>query len=412
MTDDALHRRIPPWYWGLLYLPFGISSGFVSVTLAYILSNGEAKIDDETIAGLVALNTLPHTWKFFWSPIADVTLTRKRWYVISNLLGAGAVTVIAFTPITGGSMSLLRWLIFLSSLAMTVLGMAVEGLMAHATSVEERGRAAGWFQAGNLGGKGLGGGVALLIAQNASTEAAFLTTAGIMFACTFVLQLVPEAPAIHPPGSFLTRFGTAIVIVLKELWAMVASRRGIAAVALVFLPIGSAAGSALFSVIAKTWGAGAETVALTSGLLAGGVAVVGCLVGGWLSDKMGRRMAYLFGGLFLAVVAVGMAIAPKNPGTYVTFVLLYEFGGGIAFGTFTGFVLSVIGKGAVATKYNALASLSNIPIWYMALVNGWASKNYSQVDMLYVDALSEIIGIAAFVLILVAVRPGREVEAV
>jgi len=192
---------------------------------------------------------------------------------------------------------------------------------------------------------------------------------------------------------------------------MIASRRGIVAVFLVFLPIGSGAVSALFSAMAKTWGASADQVALTSGLLAGGVSIVGCLVGGWISDAMGRRTAYVVSGLFLAVVAVGMAVAPKSAGTYMTFVLLYQFGGGVAYGTFTGFVLSVIGKGAVATKYNALASLSNVPIWYMALVNGWAAKKYSQTEMLWGDALSEILGIAAFILIVVALRPGREVEA-
>lgn len=409
--SSASHRRIPPWYWGLLYLPFGISSGFVSVTLVYILSNGKVKLDDETLLGLVALNTLPHTWKFFWSPVADVTLTRKRWYMIANLLGAACVTVIAFTPIKADSIGTLRTMIFLSSLAMTVLGMAVEGLMAHATEPEHRGSAAGWFQAGNLGGGGIGGGIALIIAEHVSTEAAFLTTAGLMFACSAMLHFVPEAPHNHPPGGFINRFGKAIVDVAKDLWQMVASRRGVVAVFLVFLPIGSAAGSGLFSAMAKTWGAGAEQVALTSGLLAGGVSVVGCLVGGWLSDKMGRRSSYVFAGVLLAIVAVAMALAPRNPVTYTTFVLLYQFGGGVAYGTFTGFVLSVIGKGAVATKYNALASLSNIPIWYMALVNGWAATKFSQVEMLYVDAASEIIGIVAFGLILIAVRPGRDVEA-
>ena len=90
--------RIRPWFWGLLYLPFGVSSGFVAVTLVFILSSGEAKLTDATLAGLVALNTLPHTWKFFWSPIADVTLTRKRWYLISNLISSGTVIGIALTP--------------------------------------------------------------------------------------------------------------------------------------------------------------------------------------------------------------------------------------------------------------------------------------------------------------------------
>ena len=318
------------------------------------------------------------------------------------------MAVIAFTPITPDATPTLRVLIFLSSLAATVLGMAVEGLMAHAITPEERGRAAGWFQAGNLGGAGIGGGIALLLAQRFSTQAAFLVTAGLMLSCTYVLRLVPEAPSIHPEGSFVTRFGKAMLEVLRDLWRMVANRKGIVGVLLVFLPIGSAAGGALFSAMADHWGASGKLVALTSGVLAGLVAMVGCLVGGWLSDRIGRRTSYITAGVILALIAVAMALTPKTPVTYVTFVLVYQFGSGIAYGTFTGFVLSVIGKGAVATKYTLMAALSNIPIMYMKYINGWAAENHGLINMLYVDALSEVLGIVALLLIIVAVRPGAD----
>ena len=43
-----------------------------------------------------------------------------------------------------------------ASFASTIIGMAVESLIAHSTPDEQKGRAAGWFQAGNLGGGGLG----------------------------------------------------------------------------------------------------------------------------------------------------------------------------------------------------------------------------------------------------------------
>jgi MFS transporter, PAT family, beta-lactamase induction signal transducer AmpG len=42
--------------------------------------------------------------------------------------------------------------VVISSLAVTFLAMSVESLMAYDTPDSERGRAAGWFQAGNLGG--------------------------------------------------------------------------------------------------------------------------------------------------------------------------------------------------------------------------------------------------------------------
>ena len=190
---------------------------------------------------------------------------------------------------------------------------------------------------------------------------------------------------------------------------MVFSRRGIVGLTLCFLPIGSAAASGIFSgETASQWHASASLVATTTGFAAGIAGAVGCFVGGLMSDKIGRRMAYALAGVIMAVIAVIMAIAPQGPVNYAIWSLTYQFGAGIAYGTFTGFVLEVIGKGAAATKYNLLASLSNIPITYMTKVDGWASVKYGPAKMLFVDAGSEIAGIAVFVLVLLIVRPDKE----
>jgi MFS family permease len=328
---------------------------------------------------------------------------------------------LAFVPIEKGNLGVIEWLVFLNSLAITFVGMSVEGLMAHATPPEERGRAAGMFQAGNVGGAGFGGGLGLFIAENVSSQVAFIVIAIVLFACQFALRLVPEAPklavaaAAHAEAAVRGMAHRArevlgrLLEVFKELWQMVWSRRGIVALTLVFVPIGSAAAQNIFAgQIATDWGASAELVATTSGLAAGVAATLGCLFGGWLSDKAGRRLAYMIGGAILAAIAVGMALSPKNPTTYAVFTLAYQAGGGIAYGAFTGFVLEVIGKGAAATKYNLLASLSNVPILYMTKVDGWISTDHGPVSMLWTDAASEIAGIVVFLLVVAIVRPGKE----
>lgn len=421
--DHPYTWKVHPYTWFVLNLPFGATSGFVSVMLGFILK--QQGMSDAVIAGLVALNLLPHTWKVFWAPIADSTLTRKRWYILGNVISCATILGLAFVPITKGNLDVIKWLVFLNSLAITFVGMSVEGLMAHATPPAERGRAAGMFQAGNVGGAGFGGGLGLYLAENVSTQVAFIVIAAVLFACQFALRLVPEAPKLavaievqieHVKRGWLGRLIRAllellgrILEVFKELWSMVYSRRGVVALVLCFLPIGSAAAQNIFSgQIATDWGASAELVATTSGLAAGIAATLGCIFGGWLSDKAGRRLAYMIGGAILAVIAIGMAVSPKNPTTYAIYNLAYQAGGGIAYGTFTGFVLDVIGKGAAATKYNLLASLSNIPILYMTKVDGWISTDHGPVTMLFGDAGSEIAGIVVFLLVLVIVRPGKE----
>jgi PAT family beta-lactamase induction signal transducer AmpG len=406
-----VQRRVNPALWSILNLPFGATSGFVSVMIGFILH--QQGMSDGVIASVVAINLLPHTWKVIWAPIADSTLTRKRWYVLANIASCITILALAFVPITKANVSLIEVLVFVNSIAITFVGMAVEGLMAHATPPDQRGRAAGWFQVGNVGGAGLGGGLGLMLAQEISTQFAFCVIAAVLGACTIGLRFVPEAPRIaedpearqHKRPHWLAR----IIEVFKEVFAMLRTRRGLVAIALVFMPIGSAAAIGLFSgQIAADWGASAGLVASTSGWMAGIAATVGCLIGGFMSDKIGRRMAYMVSGVILALVAVLMAVSPQTPTMYAVYTLAYQLAGGIAYGTFTGFVLEVIGKGAAATKYNALASLSNIPIAYMTKVDGWASTQHGPVTMLFTDAGSEIAGIAVFLLVVAIVRPDKE----
>jgi len=151
-----------PFLYFVLFLPFGATAGYVMVTIGYLAS--KAHIPDGTVAALVAMNTLPHTWKFLWAPAVDALWTGRRWYVSTNLVSSAAIIALGFIPITSGNVGILEVVIFVNGLATTFIGMCTEWLMAHLTPPEQRGRAAGWSQAGNLGGATVGG-LGLLIAQ-------------------------------------------------------------------------------------------------------------------------------------------------------------------------------------------------------------------------------------------------------
>ena len=76
-------RAAHPFVFLVLILPFGVMSGYLTVTLAYLLS--QAGMSVEQVAELVAVSFIPQTWKFLWAPIADTTLTRKTWYVMGGI---------------------------------------------------------------------------------------------------------------------------------------------------------------------------------------------------------------------------------------------------------------------------------------------------------------------------------------
>jgi MFS family permease len=348
------------------------------------------------------MSVLPHTFKFFWAPLPDTTFTRRGWYFASNVLSSLTLIGLALVPIRSDTLQLLRVLIFVNSLAVTFLGMAVEGLLAHTVSDTQRGTASGWLQAGNLGGAGLGGGLALFLAQRLGAQTAFIIVAVSLMACSLTLRFVPE-PVRISRASLMKEFG-GVLADLKD--TILRTRVGLLAMLLCLLPTGAAAAAGLFSAMADRWATSADKVALYTGLLAGIVSAVGCLAGGWLSDRFDRKTAYALSGLFLAVVAVGMYLGPRNELGYGVFTLLYQFGAGVSYGAFTGFVLEAIGRGAAATKYNVLASLSNIPIWYMTTIDGWASERHGVDAMLLVDAASEVVGTAVFLMLVFALLGG------
>ena len=70
----------------------------------------------------------------------------------------------------------------------------------------------------------------------------------------------------------------------------------------------------------------------------------------------------------------------------MTFVTLYWFVTGFTYAAFSAVVLEAIGAGAAATKYNVFASLSNMPIAYMTLVDGWAHTRWGAGVMLAAEA--------------------------
>jgi hypothetical protein len=63
-----------------------------------------------------------------------------------------------------------------------------------------------------------------------------------------------------------------------------------------------------------------------------------------------------------------------TPTTYTVGTLAYNFANGIAFATWAGMVLEVVGdSAAVATKYALFVASSNFAISTVTKLNGWAS---------------------------------------
>jgi PAT family beta-lactamase induction signal transducer AmpG len=388
-----------------LIVPFGAMGGYLSVAIGYQLT--QAGVGVEEVAALIAFSYLPQTWKFLWAPVADTTLSRKTWYLLAGLVSALGIFATGAVPADERSLPLLYAAVLVSNVASTFLAMATESLMVYNTPPELQGRASGWFQAGNLGGNGLGGGAGLWLAQTLPDP--WMAGAVLAVACALcgaALWFVPETPRIARTG----HYGRTLAAVLKDLWQVARTRGGILALLICFLPIGTGAASNLWPAVADDWHASANTVALVTGVLNGIVSALGCILGGYGSDRMDRKTAYALYGLLMAMCAVAMALAPRTEAMYVVFTLLYALIQGLTYAGFTAVVLETIGLGAAATKYNLYASLSNMPIAYMTLVDGWAHTRWGAAGLLNVEAAIGVVGIVVFIGIAMAL-PRRALSA-
>ena len=69
MLGPGKIKQVHPSVFMFLYLPFGVLSGYVTVTLGYLLTN--AGIPLVQVAPIVSVGLLPNILKFLWAPLID-----------------------------------------------------------------------------------------------------------------------------------------------------------------------------------------------------------------------------------------------------------------------------------------------------------------------------------------------------
>ncbi|HXB11626.1 MAG TPA: MFS transporter [Bacteroidia bacterium] len=404
-VSSSPNKHAHPAVFMFLVLPFGIVSGYVTVTLAYLFS--KAGVSVAAIAGLSAATILPGVLKFLWAPFVDTTFTLKKWYLLSGIATAAGMFALGVLPIKESSIIDLTIIIYGANIAASFLGIAVNGLIAHDIPEEKKGSASGWLNAGNLGGAGLGGGAGLWLAEHLNNNwmpSAILAGSGLL--CCFGLLFVNE----HPSTIKETKAFKTLQNLFKDIWQTLKARMGVLAMILCFLPLGTGAASNLWAAVAGNWNASANTVTFVTGIMSGLITAAGCLLGGWICDRTKRQIAYVVFGLMQAICLVAMAYTPHTEIMYILWTSLYAFTLGLCYAAFSAFVYEAIGKGAAGTKYTVLASLSNFPIYYMTIVDGWAQTKYGSSGMLDVEAVCAVAGIILFLGLLKYVSMGKKPE--
>jgi len=387
----------------LLYAPFGVSSGYVTVTLAFLL--GAHGISATAVGALVALSILPQSWKVIWAPIVDATLSARAWYLIGAV--ATGLTLLALTllPLTPSAMGWISVLIVASSVASTFTSMSAEVFLAH-LEPKLQGRAGGWAQAGNFAGVGLGGSLALVLVERLPPAwISGVVLFVLCVACAAVLPWFHEGAASHRRPNLARTF----LAVGRDVWDTSRTRAGLLVIVLMLLPLGSGGAQALLNSTASgEWRVGADLAATVGGLGVGLISIPAALAGGYLCDLMDRRACYCLMGCAVVPILVAAVFMPRTPFWWTVLSLAYGAAIAAAYSAYMGVVIEVIGKGAAATKFNLMASVSNVPITVMPLVDGVFHDKGGSNLMFYGESALSIAAAVLFALLVRATRPAAQ----
>jgi MFS family permease len=372
-------KFINPFIIFFLVFPGGISQGFLTVALPYLLTHQGFSVAET--AGIIAIGFSANLWRFLWGPIVDISLSLKKWYWISVFISIATLLLLCYASFGVKGVLLLSIIAFVSQVAATFTLLPVNGFMAHCIEDSKKGIASGWYQAGSLAGVGFGGGVGLWLTTHYSVIIAGLVLGAVSIVFAFSILLIKD---IQSSGE--KKIVQEIAGMGKDIFAMLKVPTTLFVIVLISFPIGSGAAANLWSAIAQEWKIDSDTVALVTGILSGLASALGCIVGGFIVDRWGVWMAYLGTGAICAFITLIIALMPLQPTVFICGVLVYTFGFGLISAAFTAVILFAIGKKNVATKFSLLASLGNFPVVYMTAFDGWAHDKYNSSYMLVGEA--------------------------
>lgn len=360
-----------PWVFGLLIAPSAVlANGVVQGgALGYLLSRQGVGSGGQS--HMIFLLALPTSLYFLWSPITDFFVRRRTWVLVGGLLAAVLMAAGFHQRNLSGRGAMVLMLI--SACCVQLVVSSCGGMMGAMRSERAKQVAASAYQAGSMGFGALAASLLVWMSSRTSQDMLGLMAAAMIGIPALFALAAPKQETIITRG-----LGETMHRVWIECRATFFRREALPYLALLMFPMASGSAVGLLTGVASQYGVGGDNVAWINGLLGGLLVAAGsagtAVVGKWARVPVKYMVVALMNCAAMAVLWLG----PLRPGTYFVGVLLYLFTVGSCYSMATAVMLEFMGASGKSGsgRYSIVNSLGNVPVLYMALVDGWGGDRW------------------------------------
>jgi PAT family beta-lactamase induction signal transducer AmpG len=408
-----------------LYMTEGIPLGFAATAVATQLRRQD--VGPAEIGAFVGAFYLPWAFKWVFGPFVDVFTSERLGRRRGWILGTQVMLVVTLLACLGldlpSQLGLLTVVLLVHNSFAAMQDVAIDALAVATLSADERGLANGVMFAGAAIGIGMGGSGVLFLISAIGLKGGFVFVAGCIAAVTvFIVLPLREAatPAAEQRAAGWVSAGRQMKRFTVEAFRSFLGTRGaFASLGSALLPAGAMSlGLALENTLAVEVGMDDDSVGWLN-LWCQVISAVCMVVGGMLSDRLGRRrtlfvyvvlmslpVLYLMSALtehgLVMPTAAGTVRAVAAPALVTALwvgTLLYSVGQGLMYGTRTALYMDVTNPAVAATQFTAYMAMSNLAIAYSATWQGIAVEALGYPNTLLIDAVTGLLGLALLPLI-------------
>jgi PAT family beta-lactamase induction signal transducer AmpG len=364
-----------------------IALGLVDGALSFLLR--DEGVDPARAASIVALLSLPHAIYFLWGPVTDFFVRRRTWLLLAATLAAITLLLAFHEPRLSSSRAV--GLLCAASCIGVVAPAACGGMMGTLRSETSRRRAGSFYQTGSLAFAGVATFLLVSFSQRLSLAALGLLVAALVALPALVAFAAPEQPVLSEHSA-----GQTAQLIWREFKATFLRWEAIPYALLVTFPMCSGSMLGLLPELARDYGVGGQAVAWINGLGGALLTAMGALAASLIPVRIRASVAYLLAGLVNAAALAILAIGPLRPVIYFAGTVLFLFTIGACYALFTGVSLEFLGSSGKSgsTRYAIINSLGNLPVAYMAWIDGRGYALWGPRAMPATDAVVSTVGAA------------------